>query len=112
MRFDVLDLRQHVQLGHFLELLFIGHLSEDGVTGGFAPRSRAAIQWRTPGISSTRLGMEEASMTAQSLWLQMIINGTFSTSDAGSNATDEFDVRRHHVAGLRSMKKSLRVRFA
>ena len=51
-------------------------------------------------------------MTAQSLWLQMIINGTFSTSDAGSNATDEFDVRRHHVAGLRSMKKSLRVRFA
>ena len=38
------------------------------------------IQWRTPGISSTRSGMEEASMTAQSLWLQMIIYGAFSAS--------------------------------
>jgi len=32
--------------------------------------------------------------------------------DAGSKATDDFDVRRHHVAGLRSIKKSLWVRFA
>ena len=103
MRLQVLDLSEHVELGHASQLLFLGHIAK------LSQHSRHALEGVAHPFLHARhafhlLGMQQrfhhAAVGVSAHHDHRHLQRQHRVFDAGGDAADKLHVGRNHVAGI------------